>query len=84
MAPKAEVHDRTMDLLGDSMTMRNAAKILGIKPMSFGPVLAMLGIIFKQLSYDGVFQQTSVWLEGERITKTSMGGPVKRATHFRG
>ena len=38
MEPKAEVHDRTMDL-GDSMTMTNAAKILGIGPKAIGPLL---------------------------------------------
>ena len=38
MAPKAEVHDRTMDL-GDSMTMTSAAKILGIGPKAIGPLL---------------------------------------------
>jgi phage regulator Rha-like protein len=39
LAPKAEAHDRAMDL-GDSMTMRNAAKVLGIGCRSIGPTLA--------------------------------------------
>lgn len=39
LAPKAEVHDRTM-YLGDSMIMTNAAKMLGIRSRSIGPQLA--------------------------------------------
>ena len=36
MAPKAEVHDGTMDL-GDTMTMTSAAKMLGIDPEASAP-----------------------------------------------
>jgi prophage antirepressor-like protein len=39
IAPKAEAHDEAMDLVY-SMTMRNAAKVLGIGPRSIGPLLA--------------------------------------------